>query len=321
MSVSVIITCFNERDYIEQAYLSIVNQTAYNKIDKIYFIDDGSTDGSLDVINNLIKSNEKVEFYQLPNVGLAKARNTALAKINAGWIAFLDGDDIWPENKVEIQLRHAAQNDSYVIYTDSYRFGKEERYIPARTLSRNVEKALADYFLNDAPILSSVMIHFDVFKELGFFDPELRVAQDTEMWTRVVSKYPTCHIKEALLFRRIHDESLGSNFDRKAKYLETVVAKITSNYPQLKKLEKSKLASIKNEHAKRYIYNQQKLKALSTAVDALILTPWNKSSLQILVIALLPGSRFWLRSLGRVRLKLTSRQASIKLEVPVYYKQ
>jgi glycosyltransferase involved in cell wall biosynthesis len=322
MSVTIIVTCFNEEKFIEQAILSILNQTRLDLIEKIIVVDDGSSDRSVDIIENISILDKRIEFIKQNNSGLAIARNNALRSVATEWVCFMDGDDIWPDDKIEKQMHRATlERDVSLVYADSYRFGTEERYIRARTLPQSQARALVDYFLNDAPILSSLLIRMNVFVESGFFNPELPVAQDTEMWTRAVAGYKTAHIKEPLLFRRMHPSSLGANFDQKSKYLDLVTDKIVRQFPQLQPYRHIKDAMIRFEHARRHIHSGNRTAALRQVVAGLRRNPRSAHGYAVLAIALLPFSGRLLKLASAARMWLLGADQKCRIPVPHYDRQ
>lgn len=73
MNISVIMTCHNEEQYIEQAVRSVVNQTAYDKIGEIIFVNDGSTDGSAQLLSRLSQEIKRMTIINLTGVGSAQS--------------------------------------------------------------------------------------------------------------------------------------------------------------------------------------------------------------------------------------------------------
>ena len=321
MSVSVIVTCFNEEEFIEQALLSVLNQSRLDLVDQIFVVDDESSDRSPQIISEIALLDNRIEVVYQKNAGLAVARNNALKRVKSEWVCFLDGDDIWPADKLKKQIEQAKLDpDVSLIYTDSYRFGSEERYIRARTLPQSGSDALLDFFINDAPILSSLMIRMNVFQKVGFFDPELRVAQDTEMWTRAVAVCKTFHIKEALLFRRMHSASLGSNFEKKSQYLDLVTDKIVQQFPQLMPYRHIKDSMVRFEYARRAIRMNNRKMALKQVVSGLRLYPTSLHGYAVLLMATFPFSDKLLRLASKTRMRLMGASNKIKIAVPEYSK-
>ena len=303
--VSVILTCYNEVEFIGDALKSIEEQSAYEAIREVIVVDDGSNDESYRVISCFIEGKNKYRLLTQKNAGLPVARNNALNIAKGKWICFLDGDDLWSSNKVERQLQEANEHPwAILFYTDSIRFGLQNRYIKARDLPANPKRALIDYFLNDAPILSSAMIKGVVFEELGAFDPTLRYAQDTEMWTRIVANYPVRRIPEPLLYRRIHGASLGANYQEKIRYLDLVVEKIVAQFPQLKEFENKKKAKNRLEIAKRYLREGRKPLSRTNALNGMRLDPLFYELYVILVLSYIPSAVRVLELLSKIRMNI-----------------
>ncbi|WP_196801219.1 glycosyltransferase family A protein [Thioalkalivibrio sp. AKL19] len=319
MSITVVVTCFNEERFIEQALLSVLNQSRLDLVDKIFVVDDESTDCSLEIIREIQSLDDRVEVIWQKNAGLAVARNNALQKVTSDWVCFLDGDDIWPVDKIEKQVMQVDLDPEVsLVYTDSYRFGNEERYIRARTLPQSGDGALLDYFCNDAPILSSVMVRTSIFSKVGVFDPELRVAQDTEMWTRAVSICKIAHVKEALLFRRMHSSSLGYNFEKKSQYLDLVTDKIVHQFPQLEPYRYMKDAMVRFEYARRSIHSKSRVMALKQVLAGLRINPRCIHGYAVFLIAIVPFSDALLRFSSKVRMGLSGAGQAARIPVPHY---
>ena len=102
--VDVIVPVFNSRNTIKAALQSVIAQHGC-LVRKIIVVDDGSIDGTANVIQDL--NNPLVQLISTPNRGVARARNLAISQANAEWIAFLDADDVWTPNKLQVQLAAA----------------------------------------------------------------------------------------------------------------------------------------------------------------------------------------------------------------------
>jgi teichuronic acid biosynthesis glycosyltransferase TuaG len=104
--VTVIIPCFNSQSYISRAVESVLSQSCVPG--KILLIDDNSTDNTLELLQQIQKSNPHANFQvvkNLQNVGPGLTRNYGWDISETDWIAFLDSDDAWHPNKLEIQIR------------------------------------------------------------------------------------------------------------------------------------------------------------------------------------------------------------------------
>ena len=105
MYISVVITCHNEEAYIEQCVNSVVNQSDYQNIKEIFVVNDGSIDNSPKILSRLKLNCNKLKVITTKGLGLPAARNIAIKSASSEFIAFLDADDFWTENKILNQFQ------------------------------------------------------------------------------------------------------------------------------------------------------------------------------------------------------------------------
>ena len=114
--VSIITPCYNNAKFIGKAIESVMSQSYQNW--EMLITDDCSTDNSIDVINEYIKKDCRVKLFRLDkNSGAAVARNNSITEAKGRYIAFLDGDDMWMPNKLELQLEFMSGNNSALSCT------------------------------------------------------------------------------------------------------------------------------------------------------------------------------------------------------------
>ena len=101
--ISVIIPAYNCSKLIPNAIESVLGQT-YSNLELIV-VDDGSTDNTAEIILNYKNYNNNMKYIYQNNGGVSKARNTGIKQSVGEYIAFLDADDIWDKNKLEIQMK------------------------------------------------------------------------------------------------------------------------------------------------------------------------------------------------------------------------
>ena len=100
--VSVIVPVYNAEKYIEACVMSILSQT-YSDIE-VLLINDGSTDQSGHIIDDIAKRDSRISVFHTGNRGVAAARNFGIAQSKGEYIAFLDCDDWWEPGKLKAQL-------------------------------------------------------------------------------------------------------------------------------------------------------------------------------------------------------------------------
>ena len=189
--VSVIMPSYNGEQYILETIKSVQNQTYTHW--ELIIVDDCSTDLTEDVIRSVHDS--RIRFYKNEkNSGAAVSRNYALRKAHGKWIAFLDSDDLWLPEKLELQLEFMVQNGYKFTFTD-YKIispeGIESPYIYTGP-NRVTKKKLWRYCY-----FSTITVIYDR-EYIGLIQiADLKKNNDYAMWLKVIEKtdcfrFPQC---------------------------------------------------------------------------------------------------------------------------------
>lgn len=291
-SVSVVLTCYNEEEYIGAAIGSVVQQTRYDAISEIIVVNDGSKDNSEEVIQEWEDRHEKIHYVHQRNLGLSVARNTGILHCTGDFIALLDGDDIWLEDRLEHQLDFAAEHsDVGLLYGDVYNFGGEEE--KKREYSTQYkygdDEVLRRLYAYDAPILpSTALINRACFGRVGLFDPDLRRGQDTDLWLRIASKYPVHHVGKPLALKRQRSDSLGADIEVKAKYLLQVADKVADSHSEVEDLRDRRKARTYSGLARNLSVFGERREAVKAAFRAICFDPYVVKHYATLALSLLP---------------------------------
>lgn len=214
--VSVVITCYNEAAYVGAAIDSVLAQTASAQIAEIIVVDDGSTDESLDVLDQIAASRPNVRVIRKSNGGLSAARNAGIALAKSEWIGFLDGDDLWKSEKLARQLEAAAHAQAAdLIYTDFVEFdAKPEAGAPIKVRRFRAKQSdqLKTYFLYDGPIIpSTILVRRSAGERVGWFDPDVRLFEDMDFYLRFSEGGGRFqHVPGTLLYKRKRSNSLSA---------------------------------------------------------------------------------------------------------------
>jgi glycosyltransferase involved in cell wall biosynthesis len=236
---SAIITCYNEEKFISATIDSVLHQTRTDLINEIIVVDDGSKDNSKEQVLKKVEESNKVKYIYQENKGLAGARNTGIRHTTGDYIAILDGDDLWIENKIEIISHYIKEYPNVgLFYSNTYRYLYQKgKLLPLRVNKYHYDQVnlLPTFLAKGGPIVpSSAIIKKECFETLGLFDENFRMAEDTDMWLRIATKYPFHHIEEYLIKKRTVENSLGSNTVENAKYYKMALDKIEALVPGLK---------------------------------------------------------------------------------------
>jgi glycosyltransferase involved in cell wall biosynthesis len=223
---SVVIPSYNRADQLKEALSSVAGQT-YRSFEVI-ICDDGSTDGTKDVAGSFF-DRMPVQYHWEGNWGgPARPRNRGIGLARGEWVAFLDSDDWWHPEKLEVVRRHVDGAD--VIYhglrTYDAKGKRRFRKAPTRRLQAPV---FADLMRNgNALATSAVSIRKEILDQTGGFseDPLLVAVEDFDLWLRIagVTERFLC-IPRSLGGYRAADEGITEVSERQVVRLETLYRK------------------------------------------------------------------------------------------------
>jgi glycosyltransferase involved in cell wall biosynthesis len=203
--ISVIIPTYNHGQFIEEAIKSVLGQT-YREFELIV-VDDGSTDNTNQVLRKYGK--DIVHIYQR-NSGVSSARNRGISVAKGEFIAFLDSDDVWMPEKLEMQLALAQENNSIGLvgcagyHIDST--GRIEREFIAGSPEDHSEFLEHLLIRNIFPGGSSgAFARKECFERVGLFDERLRFGEDWDMWIRISKAYSVKFAQQPLMKLRRHN--------------------------------------------------------------------------------------------------------------------
>jgi glycosyltransferase involved in cell wall biosynthesis len=182
MTSACIIPVHNRPFLIVAAILSVQKQTL--PLDEIVVVDDGSTDGTPEVVKRLSKDDGRVRLVNLPaRGGAAAARNAGIAAAQCDWICFLDSDDKWMPEKHRLQLNALTHCPQAVASFTGIRYQWCERQGDVRApLHITLNELRRQNYLGTT---STAMVRRDTLYRLGGFDPTLPSCQDWDLWIRL----------------------------------------------------------------------------------------------------------------------------------------
>ena len=225
-SVSVIIPVFNRLKLIPRSMNSVINQTY--PVNEIIVVDDGSNDGTYDMIKENFP--QAILIYQ-ENRGVSSARNIGIQAANSKWIAFLDSDDEWMPNKIEEQISFFIKNPLFkVCHTDEIWIRNGVRV----NQMKKHRKYGGEIYKKCLPLCvispSSIIIHKDIFNDVGFFDENLPVCEDYDLWLRICSKYKVLYLDQKLVKKYGgHKDQLSKKYWGMDRYRTIALEKMIDN--------------------------------------------------------------------------------------------
>jgi glycosyltransferase involved in cell wall biosynthesis len=244
--ISVIIPTYNSANLIRRAINSVLGQTFQSF--EIIVVDDGSTDGTEKIVRELNEKDERIIYLKLNknSGGAAKPKNRGIKISKGDFIATLDADDEWSPEKLEKQLsifkestkknlafvgcfaNHIYEEDGIKFLFKIPRHKNVLRYILAR-----------DYMGSG----SSMLYKRKVFSEVGGFDENLRIGQDSEMRIRLAKLYDFDFVEEPLFTYYFHEKNITNSLsiEKRMKNIEYVIKKHKSLYSKYPKAYSDRL--------------------------------------------------------------------------------
>ena len=195
-TVSAVIPAYNAEKYITRAIDSVLAQT--HQPDEIIVVDDGSTDATAEIIK---KYTPQVQYIYQQNAGGSIARNTAIEAAKSEWIAFLDADDQWLPQKLQLQIEHLKRNPellwAYTNYfvqplqADSQRIAFKDAVSAPVLKSKEYFGDYFDAYLLRIDVRTSIMtIKRHAIIQVGMFIPGQKWAQDADLALRLAYRWP-----------------------------------------------------------------------------------------------------------------------------------
>lgn len=238
MILSVIILCYNQRDFITQAIESVISQEITYTFELIIG-DDSSKDGTSGIIQSYAEKYSFIKYYKHDdNLGLMGNYSFCYRKAKGKYIAVLDGDDYWIDsNKLEKQIALLEEhNDMGIVHTqyDSlYMYPKflGKRYV-RKSLSKEVAKencTFSGIYSNSAICSSSVCYRksiVDEYKLMDEFDKGTFAMEDGPIFLTCSLKHKVGYIKESSTVYRVNklSESHSTDGVKRLKFLEDTLA-------------------------------------------------------------------------------------------------
>ena len=237
MKISVIIPTFNRIDLLKRAIDSVINQSI--KPYDIIVVDDGSTDGTSDMIQQKYKS---IKLIQQKNSGVSVARNNGIKNAQGDWIALLDSDDEWKKNKLEEQVNKLTDNPKYDFCHTNEIWIRNGIRVNQKKRHKKYGGFIFDKCLDICRISpSSVLFNKNIFNHVGWFNDKLPVCEDYDLWLRITAEFEILFIDKPLIVK------YGGHNDQLSHSVEAIESFRIKALESL--LENSDLSKINRIHA------------------------------------------------------------------------
>lgn len=184
MKITAVIPMYNSKDTIKNAIESLLNQT-YKEPLEIIVVNDGSKDGCEKIVEEMIlnnQTNRNIKLINKPNGGVSSARNRGIKEASGDYISFLDSDDIWHPQKLELVFEALIDNSINFL---GHSYTLENNFKEKHSFKQLVKVPFAKLLLKNFAVTPSIVIKKDICE---YFDESMSHTEDHELWLRIALK-------------------------------------------------------------------------------------------------------------------------------------
>jgi glycosyltransferase involved in cell wall biosynthesis len=207
VKISVIIPTYNREAQVVRAISSVFAQSV--PVDEVIVVDDGSTDKTVSIVRK--EFGKSVTLIEQQNQGVSVARNRGIEAAKFEWVAFLDSDDFWMEEKINLQLEalRLGESDIGLCFTDNRYWGNpdmefsrfEETGFQSSSKFGVLERPINYILTGREPFFTStLLIRRSLLMEYGGFDDKLIIREDTDLLFRLALKTAFAFVGKPLVF-------------------------------------------------------------------------------------------------------------------------
>lgn len=213
--VSILLTCYNHRAYIEEAVAGVRSQTCRDY--EIIALDDGSIDGTRDW---LAEQNDLQPVFNEQNLGTYGTLNVGLQKASGEFIAVLNDDDVWLPTKLEKQVALLdARPEVGLVHTEGKFIDGKSQVFEGKPLGFSFPRfetgdILLDLVYENKIIASAALARRECFETLGGFNEAYFGSGDWEMWFRIAEAWKVGCVNEDLTYYRVHGANASHKLEK-----------------------------------------------------------------------------------------------------------
>jgi GT2 family glycosyltransferase len=223
--ISVVIPAYNRKSTIKRSILSVLAQSVDNL--EVVVVDDGSNDNMSQTVEEITQADKRVRLLvHKANRGAQAARNTGIRAAVGAWIAFLDSDDTWVSNSLEMRIAVAQSQNVQVVHSRGFvlRFGGGEREtfeVPA--LSGNVYREL---LRAPGPLFPALLVSTNAFQAIGGLDEAIVAYQEWDTALRLAKRFEFGFVPEpTFVYDCRGSDTISKNLLRGARGYEQILRK------------------------------------------------------------------------------------------------
>lgn len=207
--VSVILSVYNAEKYLKLAIDSLLKQTLKNI--EIIVIDDGSNDGSGNILNAYLQDN-RFRLVRQTNHGLVYSLNKGVTMARSEYVARMDADDISLPSRLEIEYEHMVRKENIGLVSGYFAYIDEATSLPTGTIITAPTKSIdlrRSLYISNPFAHGCTMFRKAAFKDAGGYRNDYGPTEDYDLWRRIPDKWELEQIPEVLYFYRLNPSGIS----------------------------------------------------------------------------------------------------------------
>ncbi len=280
--VDILIPAYNAAHFLPGTIESVLAQTEPDW--RILLVDDGSTDGTREVVRQFMHDNAdclrgRLTYIHQPNRGLSAARNTGIRCSDSPFIALLDADDLWLPTRLEESLGSLENAPAVGLsYGGVSRFAEKgtviDTFVTSRLGKTPQQTVTRLYTRSVAFPCPTVTFRRQCIGTVGMFDELLRATEDRDLWLRIAQHYGVVFIPKILALYRTSASSMSGDLPRMLAAQRTFIDKHHGEPGCGWAARRVALAGALQQQAQGYSHRRQHGIALRFALSSLTSAPW-----------------------------------------------
>lgn len=200
--VSIILPTYNRENLLPNAIKSCLSQSYKNL--ELIIVNDGSTDNTEEIAQSFL-TDSRVKYFVKTNEGLPIALNYGLDRTTGDYITWTSDDNLYKENAIEklVEVLNEVRTPAFVYSNMSY---TNDEGIVTSLFDSNCQNRI--YMHNY--IGGCFLYNYEVFRQVGYYDMNLRLVEDYDYWIRIYEKFPMYHLNEDIYLYKVHANSLST---------------------------------------------------------------------------------------------------------------
>jgi len=272
---SVIIPTYNRAALLTKAVESVINQSF--KDWELIIVDDGSTDNTQKVVESY--NDSSIFYIYKENKERSAARNKGIELSRGEYICFLDSDDYFLNNRLELLNNEILKRGEPVcFFYTSLKFtnGIELTY-------NNIDSNVYDYLINNIIGVPQVCVNSAILNEFCF-NEDFYIAEDLELWLRIAKKYPLIYLENQTTViatqhedRTVNERKFNPGFEQ-LKVLRYIFKKSHTGKLISGKVKNTRISNTYLSIARHFMYNNKKIAAIKNIILSIISSPIHKQT-------------------------------------------